>query len=81
MRKWAYLTVVAVALMALVPLVVLRDSPAEAGFHLMRIDEVMAGANGDSRIQFVELKMLSLNQRFVGGPYHPLLRRNRVRNR
>ena len=67
MRKWAYLMVVAAAMIALVPLVVLRDSPAQAGFHLMRIDEVMAGVNGDSTIQFVELKMISSGQRFVGG--------------
>ena len=63
----AYLTVLAVALMALVPLLVLRESSVQAGFHLMRIDEVMAGANGDSRIQFVELQMISSGQRFVGG--------------
>ena len=38
-------------------LVAVRVSPAEAVFHLVQIDEVMAGAHGNPDIQFVEMRM------------------------
>ncbi len=38
-------------------LVSVRVSPAEAVFHLVQIDEVMAGAHGNPDIQFVEMRM------------------------
>lgn len=41
--------------------------PAEAAFHFMVIDEVMAGAPGDSTVQFIELKMTAPGQTFTGG--------------
>ncbi|MGH8568338.1 MAG: SdrD B-like domain-containing protein [Gammaproteobacteria bacterium] len=36
----------------------LTASPAHAGFHFVQIEEVMAGANGNPAIQFIELSML-----------------------
>ncbi len=37
---------------------------ASATNHLVHISEVMAGANGDPSVQFVELRMLASNQNF-----------------
>ncbi|MDA0799424.1 MAG: SwmB domain-containing protein [Chloroflexi bacterium] len=45
----------------------LTPTSAQAAFHLMVIDEVMAGAGGASDIQFVELKMLAGGQNVVNG--------------
>ena len=45
----------------------LTASQAQAGFHLIVIDEVMAGSGGDSTRQFVELKMQDSGQTFVAG--------------
>lgn len=42
---------------------------SSAAFHLMRIDEVMAGSGGDPSVQFVELQMTSSGQRFVSGHF------------
>jgi hypothetical protein len=41
--------------------------PVSANFHLMRINELMAQAGGDPRVQFIELEMTFLGQNFVGG--------------
>jgi hypothetical protein len=41
--------------------------PAFAAFHLMRIHAVMGGLNGDNTVQYVELRMCSGGQNFVGG--------------
>jgi hypothetical protein len=41
--------------------------PAEASFHCNRIHEVMAGANGDASIQYVEIKMVIDGQNFLTG--------------
>ena len=60
------ISLAAVAL-ALVCLVSLRASPAEAVFHLVQIDEVMAGANGNANIQFVEMRMCCGGQNTQGG--------------
>ena len=40
---------------------------ADAAFHIMNINEVMAGANGYSDIQFVELQMEASGQNLVSG--------------
>ena len=50
------------ALLLLLAVVMLPDSKAEAVFHLVEIDEVMAGANGDANIQFVEMRMCCFGQ-------------------
>jgi hypothetical protein len=42
-------------------------APLCADFHLMRISEVLVGAGGDPRIQFVELQTTAVGQNFVGG--------------
>ncbi len=64
--KSAGLLLVLGALIA-VALLAVHGSRTEASFHLMRIDEVLAGAHGDPDVQFVELKMNSTGQRFVAG--------------
>ena len=40
---------------------------SDAAFHCMRIHAVMAGATGDSSIQYVELRMNAVGQAFVSG--------------
>ena len=45
----------------------LTPQQAAGAFHLMRIDEVMAGADGDASIQFVELQMETSGQNIVSG--------------
>jgi hypothetical protein len=39
---------------------------SSASFHLQRIDGAMAGANGNSTIQYVELRSANIGQNFVG---------------
>ncbi|MEO6197948.1 MAG: hypothetical protein ABIP58_07540, partial [Dehalococcoidia bacterium] len=39
---------------------------SHGAFHLMRIYGVMAGANGDANVQYVELRMTDAGQNFVG---------------
>ncbi|MBI2914116.1 MAG: hypothetical protein HYY03_09385 [Chloroflexi bacterium] len=53
----------------LAALSVLSQPPqrAAAAFHLVRIHAVMGGFNGDANIQYVELRMCSPGQTFVGG--------------
>ena len=63
------LAFVAVALLALlygIYFVAVRVSPAEAVFHLVQIDEVMAGAHGNPDIQFVEMRMCCGGQNTQG---------------
>jgi hypothetical protein len=43
----------------------LAAPPAQAIFHVAVIDEVMAGADGDPAVQFVEIRMLVPGQNFV----------------
>ena len=50
------------ALLAATLLFFLTPQQASALFHRMHIDEVMAGAGGDSSIQFVELRMEASGQ-------------------
>lgn len=45
----------------------LAGASARGEFHIMTVSEVLAGANGDPSIQFVELEMLDNGQQFVGG--------------
>ena len=45
----------------------LCSSPLPAAFHIMRIDELLTHAGGDSRIQFLELEMFAAGQNLVGG--------------
>ena len=52
---------------ALTVAALLAPMPAGASFHIMVIDEVMAGTGGDANIQFVELKMQASGQNFVSG--------------
>lgn len=39
--------------------------PALASFHLMQIEQVMVGVNGDPSAQFIQLRMRSVGQHFV----------------
>ena len=58
----------AVVLLAGFAALTLRDAPpAQAVFHCMRIHAVMAGANGDTSIQYVELRMPIVFQTSVNG--------------
>src|SRR5574341_2144430 len=41
--------------------------PADAAFHLMRVHAVMHAANGNTQIQYVELRMASGGQTLVSG--------------
>jgi glucose/arabinose dehydrogenase len=45
----------------------LISSPVFASFHLMEVSEVMTGVNGDTSIQFIELRMQAPGQNFVDG--------------
>jgi hypothetical protein len=53
---------------ALVALIggLLAAPPAEADFHIVQIDELMAGAGGDASIQFIEIGMNSSGQHCQG---------------
>ena len=65
MLKW---TIFAFVLLIAFGAVTLRDVPrAEAAFHCMRIHAVMAGANGNTSQQYVELRMSTAFQGFVTG--------------
>ena len=46
-------------------------SPVQADFHLVKITEVMAGANGNANIQFVEIEMTSQGENCPGTGNHP----------
>jgi hypothetical protein len=52
----------AVLVMVALASVVLQSTKAEADNHLVQIDEVMAGANGDPNIQFIEMRMCCSGQ-------------------
>jgi hypothetical protein len=55
------------SLMALASFLFFGGHPAEASFHCMRIDAIMAGFNGNNTIQDVELRQSSGGQNLVGG--------------
>jgi len=42
-------------------------SPALATFHLMQVEQVIAGVNGDTNAQAIQLRMRSSVQNFIGG--------------
>jgi hypothetical protein len=65
MRKVWTLLVLSVLVAGTALFVSSRD--ADAAFHLMRIHAVMGGVNGDDTIQYVELRMCSGGQNFLGG--------------
>ena len=46
--------------------VLLQVLPARADIHIVQINEVMAGLNGDGDIQFVEIEMLAFHQSCQG---------------
>jgi hypothetical protein len=50
---------------------VIQVAPAKADFHENEINEIMAGLNGDTNIQFIELKMLGDIQNCQGTGHHP----------
>ena len=50
----------------LVIIVSVQASPALATNHLVQIDEIMTGINGDSSIQFVEMRMCCFGQNVWG---------------
>jgi hypothetical protein len=41
------------------------SSPARASFHVMQIEQVIAGANGDPAAQAIQLRMRALGENFV----------------
>lgn len=45
----------------------LSASAASASFHLMQIEQVMAGACGDPQLQVIQLRMRALGQNLVSG--------------
>ena len=64
MRKAWTLLVLSVLIAGTGVLVSAQD--ASAAFHIMRVYNIMGGANGDSNIQFVELRMADPGQNFIG---------------
>jgi hypothetical protein len=54
--------------LALLPLLaLLHSAPTDAAFHLNEITKIMVGLNGNTTIQAVELKMLTINENLVDG--------------
>ncbi len=45
----------------------LLASTAQAGFHVMQIEQIIAGINGDSTAQAIQLRLRQAGQNFVGG--------------
>ncbi|MBI4578887.1 MAG: hypothetical protein HY718_04240, partial [Planctomycetes bacterium] len=45
----------------------LGTAPALASFHLMEIEQVIGGVNGDTTKQAIQLRMRSLGQNLVSG--------------
>jgi hypothetical protein len=56
-----------VSFAALAAFAILQVGPAEASFHCMRIDALMAGFNGNSNVQYLELRQRVGGQNLVGG--------------
>ncbi len=42
-------------------------APARAGFHLMQIEQIIGGVNGDATAQAIQLRMRATGQIFTGG--------------
>lgn len=45
----------------------LSPAPARATFHLMQVEQVIAGVDGDDTVQAIQLRMRGANQQFVSG--------------
>ena len=58
---------VAVGVFAIVCLLLVSSSPALADNHFTRIEQVMVGANGDTDIQFIEMKFQDNSQNVWDG--------------
>jgi len=56
-----------IGLLALAAALIQGGREADAAFHLMRIHAVMAGADGDATIQYVELRMTDAGQNILQG--------------
>jgi hypothetical protein len=52
----------------------LLPRPAIAAFHLMEIEQVIGGVNGDSTAQAVQIRLRSASNNFVGGQVKLLVR-------
>lgn len=42
-------------------------TPTQAAFHLMQIEQVIGGVNGDTTAQAIQLRMRSIFQNFIAG--------------
>jgi hypothetical protein len=49
-------------------LVGLFVQPALGSFHLMQIEQVIGGVNGDTSAQAIQLRMRAAGENFVSGP-------------
>ena len=47
--------------------VTLPSTPVQASFHIMEIEQVIGGVNGDTSMQAIQLRMRSLGQNLVSG--------------
>ena len=52
----------------------LLPRPAFAAFHLMEIEQVIGGVNGDTTAQAVQIRMRAAGQQFVGGQVRLVVR-------
>ncbi len=50
---------------ALAAILVLGSAPARATFHLMQVEQVIAGVDGDDTVQAIQLRMRAASQQFV----------------
>src|SRR5687768_16815261 len=57
-RSWAFLSVLFCFVLA---------GQAQANFHLMQIEQVIGGVNGDTTAQAVQLRMRALGENFIAG--------------
>ncbi len=58
-------------------LLVVLTLPAQASFHLMQIEQVIGGVNGDTNAQAIQLRMRFAGQNLVGGDDLDCVRRGR----
>ncbi len=57
----------AFALISILHLLALTAQPARAEFHLMQIEQIIAGVDGDTSVQAIQLRMREVFQNFVAG--------------
>ncbi len=53
------------SILAMLAIAMLTASPARASFHLMQIEQVIGGVNGDPGAQAIQLRMRALGENFV----------------